>query len=137
MVLLEKKREVADRDANAFFRKTRATDFLTAAETYGVEVRDTGTFRGTDNLEGFGPNGPLVEIGLAIQQGETAPPVEWRLKMIVAKLIGRSDIDPEEFESRRRQIHRRLMQQKVNEYMQAWYENLEGRAQIEDYRLQS
>jgi peptidyl-prolyl cis-trans isomerase D len=136
-VLVERKKAIADRDAQAFFRKVRSTDFQTAVESYGLTAKQTGTFKARDNLEGFGPNSVIAEIGLSIAPGQTSPPVEWRLTYYVVELVSRTEVDTEDYKSKIPSIRQRLLDQKAQSFSQNWYENLISEADIEDYRLNS
>lgn len=133
-VMMERRRSIAERDAQAFFQKARATDFATALTTYGMESEETGTFRAIDPIDPFGAGSVVADVGLAVAVGETAPPVEWRFNLIVANVLSRTEIDPEDYKVRLPQIRQQLLQQKAQAYAQSWYENKVAQAKIDDYR---
>jgi peptidyl-prolyl cis-trans isomerase D len=135
-VLLDRRRTIADRDAKAFYQKARTTDFQTAVETYDLTEKQTGTFRAGDNLEPFGSNSIVAEVGLAIVPGETSPPVEWRLTYFVVNLLSRAEIDVADYKAQIPSVKQRLLAQKAQAFSQTWYQNLVEEADIEDYRLQ-
>ncbi len=135
-VMLERKRAAARRAARAFHQKTKATNWQTALETYGLEGKEAGPFRRRDNVEPFGPNSVVADVGLAITPGAVSPPVEWRLNFVVVNLLTRGEIDTEDYKTRIPDIKRRLLQRKVQSFTQVWYEKLSSEADIEDYRLQ-
>jgi parvulin-like peptidyl-prolyl isomerase len=135
-IMLERKRSAAERDARAFYRKAKSTDWQTALETYELEAKETGPFRAGVGVDPFGPNSVVAEVGLAIALGETSPPVEWRTSFVVVNLLSRGEIDTEDYRTKIPDIKRQLHQRKVQTFSQAWYEKLSSEAEIEDYRLQ-
>jgi parvulin-like peptidyl-prolyl isomerase len=135
-VMMERKRDAAERDARAFYRKAKATDWQTALDTYGLEAKETGTFRRTTGVDPFGPNSVIADVGLVISPGAASPPVEWRLTFFVVKLISRAEMDPEDYKTKIPEIKQALLQRKIQSFSQAWYNKLASEAQIEDYRLE-
>jgi len=136
LLILDKKRSVAERDAGAFFQKAQSTDFQTAVDTYSLTAKETGTFRAQDNIDPFGPHSQVAELALSIAPGEVGPPIESRMSLVVVNLLSRGTIDPEDYQARTPAIRQRVLQRKVQVYSQAWYETLSTEADIEDYRSQ-
>jgi parvulin-like peptidyl-prolyl isomerase len=135
-VTLERKRDAAERDAKAFYRKVKSSDWQTALETYELEAKETGTFRPRDGVEPFGPNSIVADVGLVMSPGDASPPVEWRLTFVVVNLLSRDEMDAEDYKAKVPAIKQQLLQRKVQSFSQAWYQKLSSEAAIEDYRLQ-
>lgn len=136
LVTEENRRNAAQLKAGGFYQKARTTDFGTALKTYGLEVQESGIIRGTDDLGNFGPGSAVVEAALSITPGQTCPPIEWRREFVVFDLLTRSPIDPDDYRAKIDIIRSRLVNQKAQEYVQSWYENLKEHSTIEDYRTQ-
>ncbi len=133
-VLLKKKRDVAERNASAFYQKAKGTDFRTALETYGRMEGKTATIRVVDNVDALGANSTVAQVGLGVKPGGVSPPVEWRLTLYVVHVLSRAEINDADYQSKIPSIRRRLLDRKAQTYAQSWYQGLQEQADIEDYR---
>ncbi|MEJ2721697.1 MAG: hypothetical protein P8181_11260 [bacterium] len=133
-LLREKKNDLTHRNALAFYRKASKTSFDEATETYGVDVHNAGPFRAADNLDNFGPNSTVADAALAVEIGETCPPVESRGAYVVVHVLDKSVFDQKEFALQAPTLRNQLESQKIQAYIAYWYDKLKSESSIEDYR---
>jgi parvulin-like peptidyl-prolyl isomerase len=133
-VLLEKRRDVAERDAKAFYQKAKTSDFKTAVETYALKPKQAEKFKVGDNLDALGANSTVAQAVMMSTSGHVIAPVEWRLTLYVVDVLARTDIAEDDYRTKMASIRRGLHERKAQAYAQGWYENLQKEAEIDDYR---
>ncbi len=134
MLLQGKKDDLTHRNALAFYRKANSTNFDEAVETYQVESHEAGPFRAADNLDNFGPNSTVAEAALAVEAGETCPPVKWRGAYVVVEVLEKSAFDQKQFAARSSALRDRIEGQKIQAYVAYWYDKLKSESLVEDFR---
>jgi parvulin-like peptidyl-prolyl isomerase len=135
-ILLEKRRDVAERNARAFYQKAKESDFKTALATYGIAEKKAEKFKVGDNLPGLGANSTLAQAALAAPTSGIRPPVEWRLTFYVVNVLSRTAIDEADYQAKVASFKRRVLDRKAQAYGQSWYQKLQEGAEIDDYRVE-
>lgn len=129
-----KKRQATHEKALSFYREAKAADFNAVAAKHGMEVKQLTDFHVSDNLESFGSNSIVATAAFSVK--DMTPPVESRGSFFVIKLLARQPFDSEDYQMKMASIGERLYQDRVQKYVAYWYENMEKKSKIEDYRQQ-
>ncbi|MCH7549464.1 MAG: SurA N-terminal domain-containing protein [Candidatus Krumholzibacteriota bacterium] len=144
VILLEdRKREIARREAAGFFRSLADLDasFAKTAANYGLTVEQTDTFsvreRAADGIPPYSAFSYAALTAPDVFKKLLSPPVETDGVFYVIHVLYRSKLDVRGFEGQSVAIRDRLFQRKVQQYMAWWYENLREKSNIEDYRVAS
>jgi parvulin-like peptidyl-prolyl isomerase len=133
-LLFEAKRQAAEREATAFYRKAVASSFEHAARTYGKTVEQSATFKAFENLASFDTNSPVAQAALRTDAGKVAPPVQSRRSFVVLRVLQKSPFNEAEFRAASPQIRDQIEMQKVQSYSGFWFEKMKKESVIEDYR---
>ncbi|MBI4720252.1 MAG: peptidyl-prolyl cis-trans isomerase, partial [Chitinivibrionia bacterium] len=129
-----KKREIAREKALSFYREAKGGDFNSVAAKYGMEARQLADFHVSDNLETFGTNSIVATAAFSVN--DITPPVESRGSYFVLKLLSRQPFDADDYQKKMASIGARLYQDKVQKYVAYWYEQMEKKSKVEDFRQQ-
>ncbi len=100
----------------------------------GKTVKETPPFKAVDNLENFGPSSSVAQAALAVDQGKTAPPVEWSRSFIVLKVLQKSPMDEADYRKKMSQLQDVIEAQKIQAYTAYWFEKTKSQSVIEDRR---
>jgi peptidyl-prolyl cis-trans isomerase D len=135
-IILERRRSAVLRKAEGFVLSTRATDatFQSASELYGLTVATTDTFTVRDAVAAMPPRSPFAYAAFSIKEGETSPPVESFGSYYVLRVLYRAPFDQEGFLQQAEAIRMQLLQNKAQEYIAHWYDQLRENSEIEDFR---
>lgn len=128
----KKKKDTTYNRALAFYKSAAADSFEAAAAAQGVPVQTLANFHVSDNLEKFGSYSTFATAAFSVS--DLAPPIECRGAYYVIKLLNRTSFDQEDFQQKMSTIGSRLYQQRVQEYVAYWYQQMEDNSTIEDYR---
>ncbi len=108
-------REIANNDDNLSFTKI-----------------DTTTL--DKPLNGLGKDNKIVGTILALDEGETAPPVFVGNKDVIVKLVKKSAFDDAAYADAKEDIRKRLLNSKKSSYYGQWIQSLRDKATIVDNR---
>ncbi len=133
-LVFEARKDATLRNARAFYRKTQSGTFDEALATYELTAKESGLFKATDNLEGFGPNSAVAAAAVKTGPGQVCPPVEFRRSFVVLRVLTKSELDRADFQARAGQLRDNIESQKIQTYTAYWYEMLKEESVIEDYR---
>ena len=105
-----------------------------ASEQYGYSVLTVGPFAVSEPIEDFGGYSPFSYAAFGVETGSTPPPTLSGNAYYVLTLAERTEFDSEAFQDQASGINSRLLQQKVDDYVAYWYDQLRAEGDIEDYR---
>ena len=135
-LLRDAKAESARRKARAFLRSANSPEavFRDVAAQYGHEVAKTDSFSVTSPVADLPPYSAFARAALAGQPGDIMGPVESGSAVYVIHITGRNEPEPAVLSTRIPAMRERLLQQKVQEYVMYWFNQLKENAKIEDLR---
>jgi len=132
----EAKTEAARRDARAFLRSAVAPEasFGKVAEQYGHDVAKTDSFSVATPVAGLPPYSAFARAALAGQPGDVVGPVASGNMVYVIKITARNEPDAAAMSTKVAAMRDRLYQQKVQNYVVYWFNQLKENSKIEDLR---
>ena len=135
-LIRDSKAEAARRKARAFLRSANSPDakFNEVASQYGHEVAKTDSFTVTSPVANLPPYSAFARAALAGQPGDVVGPVESGSAVYVIHLTGRSEPEPAVLSTKIPAMRERLLQQKVQNYVMYWFNDLKEKSKIEDLR---
>jgi parvulin-like peptidyl-prolyl isomerase len=128
--------EMARHKAEAF-RKSAAipdADFAKVAAQYGYKVAKTDSFTVAASPPEMGPSSPFARAALATEAGQVAGPVESGNSVYVIRVIAHVEPPTSVFRSRAPALLEQVRQQKIQDYVMYWYNDLKEKSRIEDFR---
>ncbi len=135
-LLRDAKADAARRKARAFLRSANAPEakFGDVAAQYGHEVAKTDSFTVTSPVAGLPPYSAFARAALAGQPGDVVGPVESGNAIYVIQISGRNEPEPAVLSTKIPAMRERLLQQKVQNYVMYWFNQLKENSKIEDLR---
>ena len=136
-VVQQRRSEAAERKAKAFHLSLRAVGevtFETAAANYDHAVQSTDTFTVAQPIGSQPPRSPLAYAAFNIDAGGFSRPVESYGSYFVVELVYRDTFDQAAFTAQIEPLRQRLYQDKAQQYIAYWFEQLRENSEIEDYR---
>jgi len=133
----QRRSELARRKADAFHLKVRTPDvaFADAAAQYAKTIAVTDTFTvSSPTGDGVPPRSAFQYTALGVEAGSFTPPIEANGVWYVLRVTYRTEFDLAAFQAEAAAIHDRIYNQKVQEYVTWWYDELMDQSEIEDYR---
>jgi parvulin-like peptidyl-prolyl isomerase len=131
----EKQKDTALEAARAFRGRVQdMASFTAEAAREGLKV-DTIADRGEN--ESLGPIGSDDDAGkylFSLQTGQVSEPISNSRGAYVALLLGKTEADPTDFESKKAEILQRLQRTKQNNIYTDWLANAEKKVGVEDKR---
>jgi len=134
-LIYDRRKQQARRRADGFARSLRANqDMEEAVAQYGFTVTTTDTFTVSNRVGDLPPRSTFAMAALQLSTGSSTPPVESGRNFYVLQVTSRAPFDSDAFQQQAPAIQERIYQQKVQEYITYWYDQLRAKAEIEDYR---
>jgi hypothetical protein len=135
-LLREKQIDITMIKAGAFRRSAVVPDasFDKVAAQYQCTVEKTDSFTVAQPVAGLGPYSAFAQTALSTPPGEIAAPVQSGSAVYVIRVDGRKEPDASLFQARAAGIRERIYQEKVQEYVAYWYEQVRKQTTIEDLR---
>lgn len=136
-LLHDRQTDLAVRRAEAFRKSAAPPDanFAKVATQYGYKAAKTDSFTVVSPPPQTGP--PLsafARAALMVEPGGVTAPVENGNSVFIVRLIGRREPATSVFKSRAPEMLEQLRQQKIQDYVMYWYNDLKERGKIEDLR---
>ncbi len=130
------KTDAARRKARAFMRSALvpSADFRATAKQYAYDVAKTDSFTVSTPVAGLPPYSAFARAALSGNAGDVVGPVASGSSVYVIKVTGRRDPDPAQMSARIPATRDRLYQQKVQNYVMYWFNQIKDGAKIEDLR---
>ena len=130
------KAEAARSKARALLRSANAPDakFRDVAAQYGRDVAQTDSFTVASPVANLPPYSAFARAALAGQPDDVVGPVESGSAVYVIRITGRSEPEPAVLSTQIPAMRERLLQQKVQNYVMYWFNQLKENSKIEDLR---
>lgn len=132
----DKKRAVIAGMAPDFREALGREGLEAAARRFGLEVRTTGWFTRLNNIPGIGSGTAVAGAAFGLAQGQVAGPVEGPQGLYFIQVLEKQSYDPTTFERERASLREQLKVEEMRSTFNAWFEDLQERAEIEDRRAQ-
>jgi hypothetical protein len=113
---------------------TPEAKFNEVAAQYGRDVAKTDSFTVASPVANMPPYSAFARAALAGQPGDVVGPVESGSAVYVIRITGRSEPEPAVLSTKIPAMRERLLQQKVQNYVMYWFNNLKENSKIEDLR---
>ncbi|MBN1396631.1 MAG: peptidylprolyl isomerase [Bacteroidetes bacterium] len=126
---MEKIRERADE-----FYKAASGGIEAAANSFNVNVQNTGEFRLSDGPPGLGRDMKFIGGVVSLNPGEVSKPVESSRGYYVIQLLSKSAFDSVKYNMERDGLGEQILQEKRNRVVGEWHTALREKADIEDNR---
>ncbi len=135
--LKRKKREqAAYAKASEFYNQAQASSFEEAAAKSGLRIKRLDDFHISDDLEGFGSYSAFATAAFSVAEGSFTSPILDGNSYYVIKLVKRAPFNEEDYKKKMKAIGESLYQEKAQRFLAYWYQSLEDKSKIEDYRNQ-
>jgi parvulin-like peptidyl-prolyl isomerase len=132
----EKKKEKSDALCREARGKLETMTFDEVAEEYGLTTETTGLFARNTSIPKIGRNPKLIGAAFSLERGDISDPIEGDRGYYIIQILSHTDVDSKAFEAEKESRKRMLLQEKQQQAVTAWYNNLKDKAEIEDYREQ-
>ena len=118
-VIRTKAVEVARQRAETMARAARG-NFAAAAKAAGVEVKTTELITRGSPLPEVGTNQAVEDVIFALKPGDTSAPIPTDNAVVVARLVERQDVKPEDMAAGKASVADDLRQQRQNQFFGAY-----------------
>ena len=109
-------------------------DFDAAAEEDSLEIKETGLFSLQSFVSGVGRDAPFSGAAFRLKTGQVSQPIEGARGYYILRVIERSVFDEQTFEAAKEIQKQTILQRKQQMVYMAWYNKLQEKADIKDYR---
>jgi peptidyl-prolyl cis-trans isomerase D len=99
-----------------------------------IVVQKTGLFAPSGSVPGIGRDPSVLGILATLKEGEISRPVEGIRGWTIIRLLSRTEVDSAMYQAQRKSLFSQLEQEKRNQFVSQWLEDLRKRATIEDNR---
>ncbi len=132
---IQKKVDRAAEQAAGALGDVRAGKALdAAAAARGLRHEEPNPFSRTGFVPEVGGRNAFIGAAFRLKPGETSDVVTTDRGAYIVKVLDRTPIDESEFDSGKESLAQRLLVQKRNQILTAWYEDLKSKAEIVDNR---
>lgn len=129
---MKKVKEIADRAYNTF-DKSRGLEALAASDPR-LRVETATDFTLANGPPALGRDPAVIGKLKSLQPGEISKPFRVARGYLVMQLLSRSKLDMADFEKQKQTLRQQLLQQKSNQFVQAWLEDMRDKINIVDNR---
>ena len=135
-VVREKKMERVKKLAEDLRNSLRPSDSLGTAvlKDPNLSVQHTGSFSTGGFVPGVGRDLNFLGAVSVLKVGETSKPIEGQRGYYLVKLLSRTPVDSAAYQVQRPNMYMQTMQEKRNQFLTQWLENVKKNADIEDNR---
>jgi peptidyl-prolyl cis-trans isomerase D len=133
-LVFERSKQLARQKAEAFHKDAENVGFEAAAESHQYAIVTSDTFKVSENLADLGPHNMLARTVLSLPVGSISSPIETRSSYFIAELLIKTPIDEEDYQKNAPALSSRLYQEKLQNFITHWYEEIKENSNIEDYR---
>jgi peptidyl-prolyl cis-trans isomerase D len=130
-VIRDKALAVARTKAATMAAAAARGSFEAAAKAAGAETKTTDFITRGSALPEVGVNSAVDAAVFGLKAGQTTPPISTSTAIVVAKVVDRQDVKPEDLAAQRESLRSEMLDQRRGEFFQAYMNKAKDKMKIE------